>query len=69
VPLCTCPDFEARNQKCKHVFAVEYVIQRESNPNGTETVTETMTVKAERVVAKRKTYKTDPGTGNAAGRT
>ncbi len=31
-PRCTCPDFETRNQKCKHIFAVEYQIQREVNP-------------------------------------
>ncbi len=24
-PTCTCMDFESRQQKCKHVFAVEYV--------------------------------------------
>lgn len=57
VPLCTCPDFEERQQKCKHVFAVEYVVQRENNKDGTETVTETLTFKAERVVAKKPTYK------------
>ncbi len=58
-PTCTCNDFEARQQKCKHVFAVEYVVQRESHADGseTETVTETVTVKAERVVAERKTYR------------
>jgi len=31
---CTCPDFELRQQPCKHVFAVEFVLKR-------ETVTET----------------------------
>jgi transposase len=58
-PTCTCKDFEARGQKCKHVYAVEYVARRESNGDGsaTETVTETVTVKAERVVAQRTTYK------------
>jgi len=67
VPLCTCPDFETRNQKCKHVFAVEYVIQRERRgPDGTETITETVTVKAERVVAKKPTYKQNWPAYNAA---
>jgi transposase len=67
VPLCTCPDFETRNQKCKHVFAVEYVMQRErSSPDGTETITETVTVKAERVVAKKPTYKQNWPAYNAA---
>jgi transposase len=53
---CTCPDFEERSQPCKHVYAVEYVIQRESRPDGTEVVKETLTVKRE-TVAKKPTYK------------
>lgn len=47
-PHCTCPDFECRQLRCKHIFAVEYVIQREFSFNEetqTETVTETVTVK------------------------
>ena len=28
-PHCTCPDFEARQLRCKHIFAVKYVIERE----------------------------------------
>jgi len=43
-PFCTCPDFEARQQPCKHVHAVEFVIQRETKPDGTETVTKSMKV-------------------------
>ena len=27
-PHCTCPDHETRGLKCKHIYAVEYVIQR-----------------------------------------
>jgi hypothetical protein len=47
---CTCPDFEARQAICKHIFAVEYTIRREyTNDGQTQTVTETVTVK--------KTYK------------
>jgi len=47
---CTCPDFEARQAPCKHLFAVQIVIQREySNDGETQTYTETVTVK--------KTYK------------
>lgn len=26
-PTCTCPDFETRGEKCKHIYAVEYVIE------------------------------------------
>src|SRR5215213_6684768 len=47
-PRCTCPDFEFRQQRCKHIFAVEIVLQREvkvSNDGQTRTVTETVTVK------------------------
>jgi transposase len=42
---CTCPDHELHGGKCKHIFAVEYLIQREFDfANGTETVTETVTI-------------------------
>lgn len=45
-PHCTCPDHELGQHKCKHIFAVEYTIQREYSTDGqTETVTETVTVK------------------------
>lgn len=55
---CTCPDFEKRGQKCKHIFAVEFTLRTEVvtevralvTPDGevagatlTETVTETAT--------------------------
>lgn len=39
VGTCTCPDFEARQEHCKHIFAVELVIRRETNADGTTTVT------------------------------
>lgn len=41
---CTCPDYERRSLPCKHLFAVEYVRQREIAPDGTETVTEAVRV-------------------------
>ncbi len=41
---CNCPDHETRGVKCKHIFAVEYVIQRELNFDGTVTETETVTI-------------------------
>ena len=28
-PFCTCPDFENRQARCKHVYAVEFTVQRE----------------------------------------
>lgn len=43
-PTCTCPDHETRGVKCKHIFAVGYVITREHNSDGTTTVTERLTV-------------------------
>jgi hypothetical protein len=41
-PRCTCPDYEIRGMKCKHIFAVEHTIKRETKPDGTTTVTETL---------------------------
>lgn len=45
-PRCSCPDFEERGKPCKHVFAVQYVIQRERGIGDavTETVMQTVTV-------------------------
>src|SRR5208283_2744615 len=43
-PFWTCPDFEKRQQPCKHIHAVEFVIQRETKPDGTETLTKSMKV-------------------------
>src|SRR5258708_15782285 len=49
-PHCTCPDFTARQLRCKHIYATEIVIKREYTDDGeTQTLTETVTVK--------KTYK------------
>ena len=55
-PTCTCPDFEARRMKCKHLWAVEYVIRREEKPDGTTITTE----------AVRVTYRQDWPAYNAA---
>lgn len=38
VPRCTCPDYELRGGKCKHICAVEYTLKRETAPDGTVTV-------------------------------
>jgi transposase len=61
-PHCTCPDHETRGVKCKHIYAVEYVIQREENEDGTTTVTETLTT----VETHRKTYPQNWPAYNAA---
>lgn len=59
---CTCPDNEVRHLKCKHLWAVEYVLERETAQDGT--VTETETVKVTKVT--RKTYSQDWPAYNAA---
>jgi transposase len=43
-PHCTCPDFEARQLRCKHIIAVEYTIQREQTSDGQTIVTESVRV-------------------------
>ena len=55
-PFCTCPDFEKHQQPCKHIYAVEFIIQREERPDGT-----TVETKAVRV-----TYSQDWPAYNAA---
>ena len=49
-PTCTCPDFELRHARCKHIYAVEYTIERErkvtktvKGDTTTTTITETVT--------------------------
>ncbi|HEY6765621.1 MAG TPA: transposase [Candidatus Sulfotelmatobacter sp.] len=45
---CECPDFEKRGTSCKHIFAATFVSRREQNPDGSVTVTESLTVTAEK---------------------
>lgn len=40
---CTCPDFELRQQACKHVMAVEFTMRREITEEG-EVVTQSVSV-------------------------
>ncbi len=54
-PHCNCPDHETRGCKCKHIYAVEYAIKREDHADGSTTITERVTVVAE----KRTTYAQD----------
>jgi transposase len=55
---CSCPDHEYHGYKCKHLFAVEITVRRESKTvtetkaDGTTTTTTTQTL-----TVKRKTYK------------
>lgn len=61
MPHCTCPDHSDGGHRCKHIIAVEYVLLRESNADGSTTVTETITVQQV-----RKTYPQDWRAYNAA---
>lgn len=50
---CTCPDHQEAGHKCKHIFAVEFVIQRELFADGTVTETKSITF------TEKKTYSQD----------
>ncbi|MBI1730198.1 SWIM zinc finger family protein [Candidatus Acetothermia bacterium] len=43
-PTCNCPDFELRNQPCKHIYAVEFTIKHEVHEDGSSTNTKTVKV-------------------------
>jgi SWIM zinc finger len=58
-PVCSCPDYEERRMPCKHIYAVAYFVV-ETNPDGSTTITETVTV------TKRKTYPQNWPAYNAA---
>src|SRR5687767_11809081 len=47
-PNCTCRDHEFTNDRCKHIFAVEYTIQREQTADGQTITTETVKVTRKR---------------------
>ena len=44
-PFCSCPDFELRQLPCKHIYSVEFLIQREERPDGTTIETKSVKVK------------------------
>ncbi|HZL18960.1 MAG TPA: SWIM zinc finger family protein [Polyangia bacterium] len=56
---CTCPDFELRRERCKHLFAVEFSRTVETKPDGT-------TVVIEKVTLTKQTYVQDWPKYNAA---
>jgi transposase len=58
-PTCTCRDHEFTNDRCKHIFAVEYTVQREQTQDGQTVITET-------VKLTRKTYTQNWPAYNAA---
>src|SRR5215831_3587683 len=43
-PQCSCPDFDSRKQRCKHIFAVEYTVEREQTSEGETIFTESFKV-------------------------
>ena len=42
-PRCTCPDFELRQQPCKHIHAVECLLVWDTITDGGQTITTTKT--------------------------
>src|SRR5438067_12809973 len=48
-PYCSCPDHEETGGKCKHIYAVECVIQRESMKDGTVVEIRTVTFTEKKV--------------------
>jgi transposase len=56
---CTCPDHDFTQARCKHIYAVQYVIEREQAADGTTITTETVKVT-------RKTYSQNWPAYNAA---
>jgi len=43
-PFCTCQHFETTHKKCQHIYAIEFIVQKEHHPDGTEVETRTMKV-------------------------
>src|SRR5215831_6419876 len=60
-PHCTCHDHEINGVKCKHIYAVEYAMRRESD-DGAAVVSETMATQ----YSTRKTYRQNWPAYNAA---
>jgi len=53
---CTCPDFELRAKRCKHIYACAFVVQRETTVTETTTVDGTTTTTVTETAAVRVTY-------------
>lgn len=52
-PFCSCPDHEETGGRCKHIYAVEIAMKRETATDGTITETQTLTF------SEKKVYKRD----------
>src|ERR1035441_8201773 len=46
IASCTCPDHETRGVDCKHIYAAGFVMRGQRNPDGSTTVTESLTLTA-----------------------
>jgi transposase len=57
---CSCPDYQERGEKCKHIYAAEFTVRREIDADGIVTETKTITF------TEKKTYKQDWPAYNAA---
>ena len=56
-PSCTCPDYDFRRDKCKHIFAVEFTVERQKTTTTTTDASgNTTTTTTETVKVTRKTY-------------
>src|SRR5947209_3006034 len=56
-PSCTCPDYDFRRDKCKHIFAVEITVERQKTTTTTTDASgKTTTTTTETVKVTRKTY-------------
>ena len=54
---CTCPDYDFRREPCKHLFAVEHVIEKtKTTTTQTDARGNTTTTTTESVKVTRKTY-------------
>ena len=40
IKKCTCQDYELRKKPCKHVFAVQYILTRETDNEGNISITQ-----------------------------
>lgn len=64
---CTCPDYDFRREPCKHLYAVEHVIERQKTTTTTTDASgNTTTTTTETVKVTRKTYKQEWPAYNAA---
>jgi transposase len=64
---CTCPDYDFRREPCKHLYAVEHVIEAtKTTTTTTDAQGATTTTTTETVTIKRQTYRQDWPNYNAA---